>query len=630
MTQPVEIFSESPLARLQKFLSLRFGENYGEIQPLTPDASTREYLRVKWNDLTAIACVYPESFTPESQSYLDVTNLFLAAGLPVAKIYNFDGSLGVIILEDFGDNILRPVLETASETEREKLLEQGIKLIANIQAATPLAFESNSIASRLAFDFEKLSWELDFFTKHYFESYRGETLPESEGKELKNELDEVARELETRISVLCHRDFHAANLMIDAGGNLRIIDHQDARMGAASYDLVSLLLDRILEPPSEQWLNQKQAFFLAEREKLGLPAIGAEQYAYEFRLQTIQRCLKAIGTFSFQTAVRGKTGYSQYIKPMFEAVLQAAEKLNRFPVLQRTIKENRLRDSISVEEMRKRAMKFEFKAKLSEFVKQLNSYISADNNQWTVKGFIDVFQNIYTISADTKIVSKILEIHLFPKILEFAQANRLKVVLTKHQNYYPDISFVSLDDDQIKFAVDFKTTYRLPLFPEFCNGFTLGSHGEYFINRDSSKNIQFPYREYLGHFCLGIIYSRSDLSDIDETKIYRIDQLQSITSVISDFQFFVCEKWEIASDSSGSGNTANIGSINKISDILNCNGMFKNLGEEIFDDYWMNYGKITTIDKNGKPLKITKLRDFLEYRGLDPNLINPRASRKRR
>jgi len=82
---------------------------------------------------------------------------------------------------------------------------------------------------------------------------------------------------------------------------------------------------------------------------------------------------------------------------------------------------------------------------------------------------------------------------------------------------------------------------------------------------------------------------------LDETRIYKIDELNSITSVISDFQFFVAEKWQIASDSSGSGNTANIGSINKISDILESGGMFKNLGEAWFDDNWMNYGKITVI-----------------------------------
>jgi hypothetical protein len=281
-------------------------------------------------------------------------------------------------------------------------------------------------------------------------------------------------------------------------------------------------------------------------------------------------------------------------------------------------------------EILKSKLKETFRKDLTKLVNELNAYVSTDNGQWTIKGFLDVFQNIYTISADTKIVSKILEIHIFPKILEFANKHAYKVVLTKHQNYYPDVSFVSSEDENLKFAVDFKTTYRQPLAPEFCNGFTLGSHGEYFINRNSTKNIQFPYNQYLGHFCLGIIYTRSDFRELDETKIYKIEELHSITSVISNFQFFVAEKWQIASDSSGSGNTANIGSINKISDILECSGMFKNLGEAWFDDYWMNYGKITIIGEDGKPRKITKLKQFLEYRGADMNLVNLRASRRKK
>ncbi len=331
-------FTESPISRLNSFLSQIPGEDLGNIEPLTPDASTREYFRIGWENSTAIACVYPEPFARQEQSYLDVTNLFVAAGLPVAEIYEFSGEFGVIVHEDFGDNILRSVLERVSPQEKDDLLNQAIVLIAEIQAATPLAAELGSIASRLAFDCSKLSWELDFFTTHYFETFLGEKLSGADALSLKKELDEVARALEARISVLCHRDFHAANLMIDRENRLRIIDHQDARMGTGSYDLVSLLLDRIDAPPTDEWITEKQQFFLNERGKLNLPKIDATEFAAEFRLQTIQRCLKAIGTFSYQTAVRGKTGYAQYIKPMFEAVLQAAEELNRFPNLQNIIK----------------------------------------------------------------------------------------------------------------------------------------------------------------------------------------------------------------------------------------------------------------------------------------------------
>ena len=243
-----------------------------------------------------------------------------------------------------------------------------------------------------------------------------------------------------------------------------------------------------------------------------------------------------------------------------------------------------------------------------------------ENGQWSVKGFIDHLRNVYTISSDTKIVSKILEIHLFPKFLAFAEKHGFAIVLAEHQNYYPDISFVLKTDESIRFAVDFKTTYRLPGKPWLCNGFTLGSHGKYFQDRTSTKNIQFPYGSYAGHFCLGIIYDRAN-SGIDETKSYPVEELHSITSVITNLQFFVVEKWCIAGDRSGSGNTANIGSIQRIRDILSGNGMFAALGEHWFDNYWMNFGKISVRGEDGKTRKITSLTEFVEYRGGDISLI---------
>ena len=332
-----QIFTANAVERLQEFL--RKGNRRTEIEVLTPDASTREYFRINWIDTTAIACVYAESFLAKEHSYIDVTNLFLVGGLPVAKIFDFSESLGVIVQEDFGDTILRDVLLKSDVETRETYLNQTISLIAQIQAATTKAFELDSIASRLKFDEEKLLWELNFFKTHYFESLRRQPLSAQENSALTEEFISLSKELETRANVLCHRDFHAANLMIDRENRLRIIDHQDARIGAASYDLVSLLLDRVLQAPNEDWLTEKKRFFLVEREKFGLGKIAVEDFDYEFRLQTVQRCLKAIGTFSFQTANRGKTNYVQYIKPMFRVILDAGKQLERFPHLQKKLKE---------------------------------------------------------------------------------------------------------------------------------------------------------------------------------------------------------------------------------------------------------------------------------------------------
>ncbi len=330
------IFVENAIERLQKFLQKN--DQKSEIETLTPDASTREYFRINFNRQPAIACVYGESFKAAEHNYLDVTTLFHACDLPVAKVYNFDEKLGIILQEDFGDTILRDVL--IGSEDKEKFINESISLIAKIQAATPKAFELNSIASRLKFDDEKLLWELNFFKTHYFETFRKTKLPKKHDTAVNAEFIELAAELSARATVLCHRDFHAANLMIDSNNRLRIIDHQDARIGTASYDLVSLLLDRVLEIPTSIWLDGKKRFFLFEREKLGLEKINFEDFDYEFQLQTIQRCLKAIGTFSFQSVNRGKTYFTKYIKPMFRIVLQAAENLQRFPNLQRIIKES--------------------------------------------------------------------------------------------------------------------------------------------------------------------------------------------------------------------------------------------------------------------------------------------------
>ncbi|MBA7676609.1 Type-2 restriction enzyme EcoRV [subsurface metagenome] len=279
----------------------------------------------------------------------------------------------------------------------------------------------------------------------------------------------------------------------------------------------------------------------------------------------------------------------------------------------------------------------------------MREHVSADDGEWTVKGFIDIYRNIYTISSDTKIVSKILEIHLFPQILQFAKEHAYSIVLAEHQNWYPDLSFVSLNDPRIKFAVDLKTTYRNPDFPGHVNGFTLGSHGAYFKDRTSTKNIQFPYDDYSGHFCLGIIYTRGDAKDVDERKIINVRELdesaehprrigqrrvttvaslRSIASVIKDFQFFVCEKWQLASDRQGSGNTANIGSITFIEDVLNGNGIFAKLGEDWFDEYWMNHG-VTSMKKGRRTIPIKRLEDFIKFKGGDKNLIVPIVTKKR-
>lgn len=239
-------------------------------------------------------------------------------------------------------------------------------------------------------------------------------------------------------------------------------------------------------------------------------------------------------------------------------------------------------------------------------VNEFENVISTDKGDWVVKGFIDIYKNIYTISSDTKVISKIIELYIFPKIMEFARKNNLEIELTKEQNFYPDITFK--DSEGNLFAVDLKSSYRKN--DNHINGMTLGAFTGYFRDRDSLKNITHPYNEYKTHVVLGVIYDY--VSDIDERKSYTIEQLPDIISVIKNFKFFVQEKWKIAIDRPGSGNTKNIGSVSNINDLINGNGPFAELGEDIFNDYWMYY--LTTDMARMAELPKPYYRNLSEYK----------------
>ena len=276
---------------------------------------------------------------------------------------------------------------------------------------------------------------------------------------------------------------------------------------------------------------------------------------------------------------------------------------------------------------RKILTKQDFLQELKIFVQTLTEKISS-GNEWTMRGVIDIFEKVYPLPPDTKVLSKILELHLFPHFLQFAETVNFNLELAEHQNWYPDLTFVSKENPAVKFAVDLKTTYRDEKNPNFCNGFTLGSHGEYFVDRKSKKNVQYPYGDYLGHFCVGIIYTRRSLH-VNEFHSYSVADLAKIPAVLRDFIIFAEEKWKIAADNQGSGNTANIGSIKCIEDILAGRGVFYLAGEELFDDYWVNFGKLKVPDKNGGYKALSTFEEFLSFKGLSPTLNCSKRLKKR-
>jgi len=257
----------------------------------------------------------------------------------------------------------------------------------------------------------------------------------------------------------------------------------------------------------------------------------------------------------------------------------------------------------------------QFLKKLQAHAATFEKAVATNEGEWIIKGFIDVYRRIYTISVDTKIVSKVLELLLFPMFVEFAKTHGLKIDLCPQQNFYPDLTFTH-EASGHKFAVDIKSTYRIS--DTEVNGMTLGAFTGYFRKRDSNKNTLFPYSQYTGHFVLGVIYSKCD-DAADERKQFTLDDLSKIPSVIKDFQFFAQPKYRIASWRPGSGNTKNIGSVTKIEQLIKGTGPFTSLGEEVYDDYWMFYLTRDMAQALSLERPYTDLKSYLEYkkRGVD-------------
>jgi hypothetical protein len=186
------------------------------------------------------------------------------------------------------------------------------------------------------------------------------------------------------------------------------------------------------------------------------------------------------------------------------------------------------------------------------------------------------------------------------------------------------MSFVSAADPTICCAIDVKTTYRTRPGRDGqmrVSGMTPGTFGGYFRARDRALNSVFPYNRYLKHYVLGVVYSR--VPEIDEYTVYEIDDLSKIPSVAQDFEFFLHEKYRIASDLPGSGNTRNIGSTHQLERLLNGTGVFAQLGIDIFDDYWMHYRTQAMAREEGflRP-PYRNLKEYQDYKRQGAAILN--------
>lgn len=295
------------------------------VVPLTGDASDRRYFRVLVPDAPSIVLsLYSSAFEVDTLPFVNVARLLERMPVPIPAVLGHADDVGILALEDLGDVTLQAHLGAATAAEHAALYRQAVALIATLQRRGAELESTEYLPYGSAFDVEKLSWELEFFIKHFIEAYRGVVFRNDEREELRREFAVLVEELAAEPRVLCHRDYHSRNLMLH-DGRLCIIDFQDARMGPDTYDLVSLLRDSYVDLP-EQTVDELIAYFLALKGQSG----GEAEFKRRFDLMALQRNLKALGTFGYQTTTRRNPVYIQYIPRTLRYVRNNLETLTRF------------------------------------------------------------------------------------------------------------------------------------------------------------------------------------------------------------------------------------------------------------------------------------------------------------
>ncbi len=207
-------------------------------------------------------------------------------------------------------------------------------------------------------------------------------------------------------------------------------------------------------------------------------------------------------------------------------------------------------------------------------------------NGYTLCGVVDRRARVYPLGSDTKVISTLFEIVVRQAVSSYAKHSGLDLIEPIKQNHYPDFTLMKNAEDQQKIAIDVKTTYKKKGIRRF--GYTLGSYTSYIRPETASKNIVFPYDQYAKHWVIGFVYKRLEGKRDATGLVYSFDSLNEIPIPFDDVEVFMQEKWRIAGDRAGSGNTANIGSISgTIDDFRSGNGVFQT--EQEFLEYWRGY-----------------------------------------
>lgn len=286
-----------------------------DITMIAGDASFRRYFRFKHNDTSYVLMDAP----PEHEDclpFVQIATIWITFGVRVPRILAKDLQQGFLLLEDFGDQLLRASLTKVSV---DQLYAKAMDELHRIQTlpAQNLPLYDQALLTR----------EMSLFREWFLSSWLQIELTDDEEACLAKVEALLIESAQQQPQSVVHRDYHSRNLMLLPNDQIGVIDFQDAVIGAVTYDLVSLLRDSYVHWPETQVKGWVKEFYLSSpwQEQLTLT-----QFEQAFDWMGMQRQLKVCGIFVRLCQRDGKAGYLQDIPLTFRNLMQSAERYPQF------------------------------------------------------------------------------------------------------------------------------------------------------------------------------------------------------------------------------------------------------------------------------------------------------------
>ena len=317
--QPPKHVDDSRLPDQRFFISLNMDPAKTTIEELHKQGSGRRYCRLKCEDKSWVWCAYNPD-RRENAGFAAISDFLYRLGVNVPSVKLHLADTFELVSQDLGQSDL----QLMPQQLREDLLLQAVQQIAILHVTGDKMVKLEELPLQPGFTKGLYDWERDYFRTNILE--RLFHAPEMWSPVAREYVDMRSMLLSEPLVPL-HRDFQSANIKV-LNGKVYLIDFQGMRLGAAAYDLGSLLFDPYQCLQKEVRDNIWQEYCRKVRALGGNPPERRMLF-----IAACQRLLQCLGAYGKLWKLDGHEWYRQFIVPAFKMLSEAATEADIFPAL---------------------------------------------------------------------------------------------------------------------------------------------------------------------------------------------------------------------------------------------------------------------------------------------------------